>query len=197
MKTLMAKWLLGLALFFIPTIAMGQMADAGNKMDGTMMGGEEKGLHGFKGKHCAGKEHHVMGIIAYLGLSPDQMKKFQHLKLQHQKEAIPLFGRIRMSGVEIQELRLGEPVEMEKIKSKIKEKYNAMAELEINRQTFHQQVKTLLTPEQREKMQLLMMERHHHMGMKEESHGKSRKEYFHKELKGSGELEQEESHAED
>jgi Spy/CpxP family protein refolding chaperone len=196
MKQILSKWLLGFTLIFIPTIAMGQLADAGHNMDG-MIGGEEGGMNGFKGRHCAGKEHHKMGVIAHLGLSPDQLKKFQHLKLQHQKEAIPLFGRIRLASIEIQELRLGEPVEMEKIKSKVKEKYNAMAELEIIHQAFHQQVKALLTPEQRQKMELLMMKQHHLMEMREGFPGKLKKEHSHKELKGSGELEQEESHAED
>ena len=139
----------------------------------------------------------MAGVIAHLGLSPDQLKKLQHLKLQHNKEAIPLLGRIRMASVEIRELQLGEPVEMDKIKPKVKEKYNAMAELEISHQGFQQQVKNILTPEQRQKMELMKMKRHHHMGMSEEIHGKSKKEYFNKEMKGSGEIEQEDAQADD
>jgi Spy/CpxP family protein refolding chaperone len=79
------------------------------------------------------------------------------LKLSHQKEAIPLFLRIRMSGVEIEELLLQDPVDMIQVKDKIKGKYDAMAKLEVSHLTLKQQVQSFLTPEQRQRMEAMMM----------------------------------------
>jgi Spy/CpxP family protein refolding chaperone len=103
----------------------------------------------------------LMMALAHLDLTPDQGKKIQSLRIQHQKEAIPLFAKIRMAGVEIEELMMADPVNMEKVKAKTKEKYASMADLEISHLALEQKIKAVLTPEQRQEIQKIEMEMGH------------------------------------
>src|SRR5581483_2169204 len=82
-----------------------------------------------------------------------------------QKEAIPLFSKTEMANVEIKELTLADPVDLEKVKAKVKEKHTAMADLEVSHLALAQQMKGILTPEQRQKMESMMMEMGPMMGM--------------------------------
>jgi Spy/CpxP family protein refolding chaperone len=148
-------------LMFITTTASAQMMGGDTEkrgmMEGGMMGGG-LGMHGMMGMDGGMMEMmKMMGTVSGLDLTPDQKKKVQMLKLSHQKEAIPLFSRIRMNGVEIEELLLQDPVDMTKVKDKIKEKYDAMAKLEVSHLTLKQQVQSILTPEQRQRMETMMM----------------------------------------
>jgi Spy/CpxP family protein refolding chaperone len=63
-----------------------------------------------------------------------------------------------MAGVEIQELLLADPVNLEKVRSKVKEKYDAGAKLEMSHLALTQEVKKMLTPEQRQQMESMMMQ---------------------------------------
>jgi len=103
--------------------------------------------------------------MARLDLNPDQRKKLERLKLNHQKEAIPLFSRIRMAGVETEIQLLGDPVNLDEIKQLGKEKHAAVAELEFSHILLTQRIKALLTPEQKEKLESMMMGMGPQMGM--------------------------------
>jgi Spy/CpxP family protein refolding chaperone len=131
---------------------------------------EEKGLHEGMGMHEMGMDGGMMGMmkmmmaVEHLDLTPDQRKKIQALRLQHQKEAIPLFGKIRMAGLETEELLMADPVDLEKVKARTKEKYEAMADLEMGHHQMQQQMKALLTPEQRQRLEEMMRKMGHGMG---------------------------------
>ncbi len=164
----MNRWLTRIlfmqVLIFIPLIALAQMGDSsagkeGMMGDGMMSGG--MGMQEMLGMHGMGMGSGMMDMMksaARLDLTPDQRKKLQQLHLKHQKEAIPLLGRTRMAGVELQELLLADSVDLDKVKAKVREKHNAMAELEFSHVSFMQQFKTLLTPEQRQRLESMMME---------------------------------------
>jgi Spy/CpxP family protein refolding chaperone len=164
-----------LALMLIPLTALAQMAgDQGGKkgmMGGGMMGGmsmqEMMGMHGMGMDMEMGGMMEMMKMMraaSRLDLTADQKKRLQSLNLQHQKEAIPLMARLRMAGVELQELLLADPVDIEKVKAKIREKHQAMAELEYSHLAVKQQTKALLTPEQRQRMESMMMKMEPMMG---------------------------------
>jgi Spy/CpxP family protein refolding chaperone len=154
-----------LALILIPLTAIAQMAgDQGGKKG--MMGGmsmqEMMGMHGMGMDMEMGGMMEMMKMMqaaSRLDLTADQKKRLQSLSLQHQKEAIPLMARLRMAGVELQELLLADPVDVEKVKAKIREKHQAMAELEYSHLALKQQTKALLTPEQRQRMESMMMKK--------------------------------------
>jgi Spy/CpxP family protein refolding chaperone len=129
----------------------------GKGMDGG--GGMGMGMHG-PGMEMGGMGEmmKMMRTVSKLDLTADQQKKLKLLTLQHQKEAIPLLGQIRLAGVEVQELLLAEPANLDKVKSKVKDKYDAAAKLEMSHLALMQEVKKLLTPEQRQQMESMMIE---------------------------------------
>jgi Spy/CpxP family protein refolding chaperone len=130
-----------------------------------MMSGGGMAMDGMMGMPMRGMGHDMMGMqgmmnmmqaMSQLELTPEQKKNIQQIRIKHQKEAIPLFGKIQMAGVELQEILLGDPIDEAKAKEKIKEKHDAMAELEMSHVLLVQQFKSHLTPEQRARMESMM-----------------------------------------
>ncbi|MFZ5874898.1 MAG: Spy/CpxP family protein refolding chaperone [Nitrospirota bacterium] len=158
------------AVLLLAGPAVAQMGKDGKKqggmMGGDMMGGggmdmgmDMMGAHG-GGMGMGGTDDmmKMMRVTSKLNLTAEQQKKLRLSTLHHQKEAIPMLGQIRMAGVEIQELLLSEPVNWDKVKSNVKEKYDAAAKLEMSHLTLMQDVKKMLTPEQRQQMESMMMQ---------------------------------------
>lgn len=166
--------ILCLSLFIVlavPPTSFAQM-QGGREGKGGMMGGEMPGMPmmqkmmGMHGMDAGMMDMmKMMQSMSSLNLTPDQKKKIESLKLKHQKEGIPLFSKIEMANVEIKELTLADPVDLEKVKAKVKEKHTAMADLEASHLALAQQMKGVLTPEQRQKMESMMMEMGPMMGM--------------------------------
>lgn len=167
LKIRITKNVLSVVLVIIPLIAMAQMGE-GDKEGGGMMGdgmrGGGMGMHEMMGRHEMGMDGGMMEMmrmmkgISSLDLTADQKKQLQRLRLQHQKEAIPLFARIRLAGLELEELLLAEPINMEKVRAKMREKHDAMADLDLNHLLLMQQFRSLLTPEQRQHLESMMTE---------------------------------------
>lgn len=160
----MTQSLVVLAIMMISVTAFAQMGKEGKGQsgmmgEGMMSGGMGMGMHG-PGMEMGGMGEmmKMMGAAAKLDLTADQKKNLQLSTLRHQKEAIPLLGQIRMAGVEIQELLLADHVNLEKIHTKVKEKYDAGAKLEMSHLALTQEVKRMLTPEQRQQMESMMMQ---------------------------------------
>jgi len=168
MKSRVIVYVCGFLLMLAPSVVPAQMQ---GMPEGGMRGGE-MGMHEGMGMHEEMGMHEGMGMnegmgmdggmrgmmrmmmaINHLDLTPDQQKKIQALRIQHQKEAIPLFGKIRMAGVEIEEVMMADTVNMDKVKAKTKEKYDAMADLEVRHLQLQQQIKAVLTPEQRKQLE--------------------------------------------
>jgi Spy/CpxP family protein refolding chaperone len=149
--------------------AFAQMEGGSGAEKGGMMGGGMPGMQKMMGMHGmdAGMMEmmKMMQSMARLNLTPDQKKKIELLKLKHQKEAIPLFSKTEIANVEIKELTISDPVDLEKVKAKVKEKHTAMADLEVSHLALAQQMKGILTPEQRQKVESMMMEMGPMMGM--------------------------------
>jgi Spy/CpxP family protein refolding chaperone len=153
------------ALLLLAGPAVAQMGNedtgpSGMKGSGMMGGGGGMmGMHG-KGMDMGGMDEmtHMMRTTSKLNLTAEQQKKLQLSTLQHQKDAIPLLGQVRMAGVEIQELLLADSVNLDKVKAKVKEKYDAAAKLEMSHLALTQEIKKMLTPEQRQRMESMMMQ---------------------------------------
>lgn len=164
-KSITSILCLSLFIFIVvPLTSFAQMQEGGEGKGGMrgegMMGGgmpmmqKMMGMHGMDGGMMEMMK--MMQSMSRLDLTPDQKKKIESLKLKHQKEAIPLFSKIEMANVEIKELTLIDPVDLEKVKAKVKEKHTAMADLEVSHLALPQQMKGVLTPEQRQKMESMM-----------------------------------------
>ena len=151
--TLLFAWM---AVMAAPVLARAEMkpgAAGGMEMQ------EMVAMHGSMGDGM------MLGMmpLGKLDLAPDQKTKIQTLRLQHQKEVIPILGRVRLAGIEIQELLLATPVDNDTLKAKVKNKHEAMAELETAHLALAQTIQAVLTPEQRQKFESMMME--HTSGM--------------------------------
>lgn len=170
--------MLALALMFIYTTAFAQMeGDRSGKKE--MMGGGMSGMPMMREMmrmHDMAGMMEMMQAISRLDLTPDQKKEIESLKLKHHKEAIPLLARVSMAEVELKELLMGDSVDPEKVKGKVQEKHIAVAELEASHLLLTQQVKAALPPEQRRKMESMMMETGPMMGGMGPSAGKDRPE---------------------
>lgn len=179
----MRQSILALALMFIYTTAFAQMeGDRSGKKE--MMGGGMAGMpmmremmrmHDMAGMQGGTLDvMKMMQAMSRLDLTPDQKKEIESLKLKHQKEAIPLLARVSMAEVELKELLMADSVDPEKVKAKVQEKHIALAELEASHLLLTQQVKAALPPEQRRKMESMMMEMGPMMGRMGPSAGKDR-----------------------
>jgi Spy/CpxP family protein refolding chaperone len=192
----MKRWIVQVTVMVVMlsvgSTALAQMGKDGMGKSG-MMGGGGMGMMGMHGPGMGmgmmgiygpgmemggmGQMMKMMRTMSTLTLTPDQKKKLQLATLQHQKEAIPLLGEILMAGVEIQELLLVDPANLDKVKSKVKEKYDAAAKLEMSHLALRQEVKKMLSPEQRQQMESMMMEMGPMMGsMKGGSTGQATEE---------------------
>ena len=197
----MKRWIVQVTVMVVMlsvgSTALAQMGKDGmgksGMMGGGMMGGGGMGMMGMHGPGMGmgmmgmygpgmemggiGQMMKMMRTMSTLTLTPDQKKKLQLATLQHQKEAIPLLGEILMAGVEIQELLLVDPPNLDKVKTKVKEKYDAAAKLEMSHLALRQEVKKMLSPEQRQQMESMMMEMGPMMGsMKGGSTGQATEE---------------------
>jgi len=175
------KWILialGLMLMLSPSVVQAQMmtmpeegmrgGGMGNQ-EGMGMGGgmsmrEGMGMHemGMDGGMMSLRK--MMRMADHLNLTPAQRKNIRALHLQHRKDAIPVLGKIRLAGLEIEEALLADPVNFDKLKAKTKEKHQALADLEIAHHQLHQQIRAALTPEQRQSLDEMMMGMGHGMG---------------------------------
>ena len=178
----MKRWIVQVTVMVVMisvgSTALAQMGKDGmgksGMMGGGMMGGGGMGMMGMHGPGMGmgmmgmygpgmemggmGQMMKMMRTMSTLTLTPDQKKKLQLATLQHHKEAIPLLGEILMAGVEIQELLLVDPANLDKVKTKVKEKYDAAAKLEMSHLALRQEVKKMLSQEQRQQMESMMME---------------------------------------
>ena len=120
------------------------------------------GPHGnamwFGGMGDMGDMMKMMHALAALDLTPEQNKQREQLMLAHRKEAIALSSQMQTADVEIDELLLADPVALDKVKAKVKEKHDAAVKLELSHIQLMQDVKKLLTPEQRKSLEAAMLE---------------------------------------
>jgi len=139
------------------------MADAGGDGEFNMrMPGPHGDMMWLGGAGEMGGMMKMMHALASLDLTPEQNKQREQLMLAHRKEAIALSSQMQTADVEIDELLLADPVALDKVKAKVKEKHDAAAKLELSHIQLMQDVKKLLTPEQRKSLEAAMLEMRAH-----------------------------------
>jgi Spy/CpxP family protein refolding chaperone len=97
----------------------------------------------------------MMRALDRLELSAEQAEELERIKIQHEKAAIPIVGRLRMARIELRELLLTDKADFEEAKKKVKEMYAAQAELEISHIELMQKARAVLAPEQQKEMRLM------------------------------------------
>ncbi len=99
-------------------------------------------------------KHHKKGYLFYgaiskLELSPKQKTELAKLKLGYKKEKIKAESRIKILEVELKELLLKEPLDLDSIRAKLEHIEKEKAELRFARYRALKELMSILTPKQR------------------------------------------------
>jgi hypothetical protein len=94
-----------------------------------------------------------------LGLSPDQLRKLEHLRDEFQRQSIRNDADLRIVELDIAGLLEREPVEMAKLEGKIREAEKFRADIRIARIRAIELARAMLTTDQKKKLEDL----HHSM----------------------------------
>lgn len=101
---------------------------------------------------------------AELGLSPDQVGRLESLRGDFARDAIRRDADIRVAELDLASLLQQEPLDLPKVETKVRDVAQLRAELRIARLRTIEQGKTVLTPDQRTRLQTLLSGMHHGPG---------------------------------
>lgn len=107
--------------------------------------------------------------LGNLQLTEAQESKMQDLRLELQKEILPLTSKIRAINDEIKQEMVAEKFNTSKMKSLIEQKEKIRTEIQIKRTLNRRAVRDMLTPEQQKEFDLRALSR----GMKRGPRGKA------------------------
>ena len=138
--------------------SMGSGMMGGGMMEMMHGGMGSGGHHGMMG-HGGSADRPLVSIILQhkdeLGLTPQQVQKLENLRLDFQKTAIKRSADLQVAELELEELRKKEPLDLTKVEAQVKRIETLRAEQRLNRIKVIEEGKTLLTPEQRQKLETL------------------------------------------
>jgi Spy/CpxP family protein refolding chaperone len=98
----------------------------------------------------------VTHALSSLNLTSEQTTSLKRLRIQHQKEAIPLLAKVRQANLEIEELELAEKLDIKKIEVVLNQKHDTLAKLEVSHIDLIQKMKAVLTPAQRQELEAIL-----------------------------------------
>jgi len=119
-------------------------------------GGHYMSGFGMSGGLKYGKMYFVR-MFPMLGLDPEQTRKAGELENAYMKSSIKLEAGIRLAEVELEELSLSEKVDLKKVRAKIDEIAGKRAELRFMRYRSLEELRGVLTPAQRQRMDKIRM----------------------------------------
>ena len=99
--------------------------------------------------------HMLLRIKDEIGLSAEQENKLNALRTAHGERAIKLDADMKIKGLKLRTLLAAEKVNLKEAEQLIREEAGLRADLHIGRLRLHQDIKALLTPEQRAKAEEL------------------------------------------
>jgi Spy/CpxP family protein refolding chaperone len=94
--------------------------------------------------------------LSSLDLTSEQTVSLKRLRIQHQRDAIPLRAKVMHADVEIEELELADKPDLKRIETIVNEKHDALAKLDISHIDLFHKMKALLTPTQRQQLQSVL-----------------------------------------
>jgi len=93
-----------------------------------------------------------------LDLSAEQVRDLEQLRSEYERERIRSEAEIRIAEMDVERLLEAEPVDLGKVKEKLREIERLRADLRLARIRAIQEGKKLLSPEQRKKLEALLAE---------------------------------------
>jgi Spy/CpxP family protein refolding chaperone len=112
-------------------------------------------MHDMHGKHH--KMEKGMHMAMMLDLTPEQQEKVMQLKLEQQKEIIPLKNKVKALHDEIRILKASDQVNLKQINAKIDEMTALQNKIMKIKVSYFAKIKSLLTNEQKMKMNMMIL----------------------------------------
>ena len=97
--------------------------------------------------------------LADLGLDEKQKEAINEIRTSAKKEAIRKIADVRIAGIELREILDKEPVDMGAVETKLKQMESLKTDLHMLRIRTLEEIKTKLTPEQRQKFKMNLRKR--------------------------------------
>jgi Spy/CpxP family protein refolding chaperone len=148
-----------------PPEQMSMMCGCGSMMhEGMMHGGmmHEGGKHE-GGKHEGGKRgdmmeryHHMQMMMRHLGLDEKQKAEVERIMTAHMKEVIKKQADLKIAKLDLKSILSKDSIDMKAAESKLKDIEAMKTALFLSHLTVHQDIKSVLTPEQQKKMKEMM-----------------------------------------
>jgi Spy/CpxP family protein refolding chaperone len=155
----------------IAALALNAAAQMGSCMDGVgwgMPGGrmecmEHQGMdmmHGMGGMQGCGMmmddDHPMLRHIMDLGLDEKQKEAFRALRSKTMKDMIKKRADKQIAGVELRDLLSKDVVDMKAVETSVKKSESLRTEMFLAHIRAHEEMKSMLTPEQRKRLKEMM-----------------------------------------
>jgi Spy/CpxP family protein refolding chaperone len=137
----------------------GCMEKAGGGMHGGMMmeGMEHPGMmHGMHGDDMMGDDHPMWKHFMELNLDDKQKESLKVLHTKTIKDIVKKRADIIIAHVELQDLLEKEPVDMKAVEASAKKNEALKTDMFLTHVKAHEEVKALLTPEQKKKLKEIL-----------------------------------------
>ncbi len=129
------------------------------KMGGGMMGGgmmNEGMMGGGMHDEMMERAHHIKIMLMNLGLDEKQKAEIDSIMTGHMKDVIKKKADLQIAKIDLKNILSKDPMDMKAAESKLKEIEAIKTAMILAHLNAHQEVKSVLTPEQRKKMKEMM-----------------------------------------
>ncbi len=123
--------------------------------DGGMMQGK-CGMHGDGPMMMGGEEHPMLKMLMSLGLDDKQRDSIRALHSRTMKEMARKQADKQIAKIELKDLMDKEVVDVKAVEAAVKKKESIEAEMFIMHVKAHEEMKSILTPDQRKKLKEMM-----------------------------------------
>jgi Spy/CpxP family protein refolding chaperone len=137
----------------------GGMGEKGGCMqEGGMMGG--MGYQGMGGMHgCAmmmGDDHPMWKLLMGLGLDDKQKDALKALRSKTMKDMAKRGADMQIAGIELKDLLDKDPMDMKAVEASVKKNASLKADMFLAHIKSHEEMKSILTPDQRKRLKEMM-----------------------------------------
>ncbi len=128
------------------------------KCDSMMHGGMmHQGMHeGMMHGDMMERQHHMKMMLMRLGLDEKQKAEVDRMMTAHMKDAIKKKADLDIAKLELKSILSKDPMDMRAAESKMKEIEAIKTAIFLSHLNVHQEIKSVLTPEQQTKMKNMM-----------------------------------------
>jgi len=158
MKKVLVGMIVGLWLLTVATpYSFAQMCNPGGVPERAFHGDRmymwSPMMHG--GMKQAG-HHHFWKLLAGLGLDDKQKDSLKALRSKTMKDVTKKMADKKIAGIELRDLLDKDPVDMKAVEASVKKSESLRTEILLAHIKAHEEMKSILTPDQRKKMKEMM-----------------------------------------